>query len=255
MILFCHDDCVKEHSHRLQRPQKRMTTTAFRGEVKRAGLGEQQTLVEKLTAAIQAEILEGRLRPGDRLEELVLSRKYDVSRTPIREALRQLASARLVEIRPRMGAVVASPTAGEVIDLFELVAELEGMAARLATERLKESDLPAIKEAHALCQMAARGQDAALYYSVNRKFHHAIHCAAKNLVLLEEIEALDKRLSPYRRFITFRAGRTQTALREHDKILHAIQQRDPTRAGVSMRDHVRILGEDTTLLVKGLKIG
>jgi DNA-binding GntR family transcriptional regulator len=231
-----------------------MMTIPAQMEVERGGLGEQQTLVEKLTAAIQAEILEGKLRPGDRLEELVLSRKYDVSRTPIREALRQLASTRLVELRPRMGAVVASPTAGEIIDLFELVAELEGMAARLATERLDQPDLAAIEEAHAVCQMAARGQDAAAYYSVNRKFHHAIHCAAKNLVLLEEIQALDKRLSPYRRFITFRVGRTQTALREHDEILRAIQQRDPGRAGISMRDHVRVLGEDTTVLVKGLRM-
>jgi DNA-binding GntR family transcriptional regulator len=216
--------------------------------------GEQQTLVEKLTSAIQADILEGRLEPGDRLEELALSNRYKVSRTPIREALRQLAASRLVELRPRLGAIVASPTAGEVIDLFEIVAELEGMAARLATERLEDGDLPAIEKAHAVCQMAAQGNDAAAYYRVNRTFHAAIHSAAKNLVLLEEIEALDKRLSPYRRFITFRAGRTQTALREHDEILHAIQKRDPKKAGVSMRDHVRILGEDTALLVKGLRM-
>lgn len=229
------------------------TAVAAQKELERRGIGE-QTLVEKLTATIQAEILEGRLRPGDRLEELVLSRKYDVSRTPIREALRQLASTRLIALRPRMGAVVASPTAGEVIDLFELVAELEGMAARLATERLDESDLAAIEESHAVCQMAARGLDAAAYYNVNRKFHHAVHLAAKNLVLLEEIEALDKRLSPYRRFITFRPGRTQTALQEHDAILRAIQERDPARAGISMRDHVRVLGEDTASLVKGLRM-
>jgi DNA-binding GntR family transcriptional regulator len=231
-----------------------MKSAAFPSDLEQVELSEPQTLVEKLTAAIQVDILEGRLRPGDRLEEIALSQKYEVSRTPIREALRQLAATQLVELRPRLGAVVASPTAGEVVDLFELVAELEGMAARLAVERLDDSNLIAIEKAHATCQSAAKGNDAAAYYHVNRTFHSAIHSAAKNLVLLDEIEALDKRLSPYRRFITFRAGRTQTALREHDEILHAIQKRDPAKAGLSMRDHVRILGEDTALLVKGLRM-
>jgi DNA-binding GntR family transcriptional regulator len=216
---------------------------------------EQQTLVERLTDAIQREILEGTLRPGDRLEELALSRRYEVSRTPIREALRQLASTRLVDVRPRLGAIVASPTAGDVIDLFELVAELEGMAARLATERLDQADLAAIERAHMICRRAAKGNDASAYYRVNRDFHQAIHEAAKNKVLLQEIQALDKRLSPYRHFITFRVGRTQTALREHDEILRAIQKRDSKFAQTSMRDHVRILGEDVLVLVKGLRLG
>ncbi len=166
-----------------------------------------------------------------------------------------MASTQLVEIRPRAGAVVASPTAGEIIDLFELVAELEGVAARLATERLENSDLAAIEDAHSVCQKAARGDDAAAYYRVNGDFHLAIHKAAKNLVLLKEIRALDMRLSPYRRFITFRAGRTQMALREHDQILRALQKRDSSLAQAAMSDHVRILGEDAVGLVKGLRVG
>ena len=231
-----------------------MTTVAVRGS-DHTEASDQQTLVERISSAIQGDILEGRLRPGDRLEEPVLSRKYAVSRTPIREALRQLASTRLVEIRPRAGAVVASPTAGEIIDLFELVAELEGVAARLATERLDKSDLAAIEEAHAICQKAARGDDAAAYYRVNGDFHLAVHKAAKNVVLRKEIQALDTRLSPYRRFITFRTGRTQTALKEHDQILRALQKRDSSLAQSAMSDHVRILGEDAVALVKGLRVG
>jgi DNA-binding GntR family transcriptional regulator len=153
-----------------------------------------------------------------------------------------------------MGAVVASPTAGEVIDLFELVAELEGMAARLAADRRDLHGRNAIEKAHEACQRAARKDDAAAYFRMNRVFHEAIHKAAGNEVLFEEIVALDMRLSPYRRFITFRVGRTQAALLEHDAILHAIQQGDAQSAQTAMRNHVRILGEDTMALVKGLKL-
>jgi DNA-binding GntR family transcriptional regulator len=212
------------------------------------------SLVERLTATIESEILEGKLRPGDRLDEASLTRRFDVSRTPIREALRLLASSRLVELRPRLGATVAQPTVGEVVGLFELVAELEGVAARLAVERMDTSSLAAIEAAHRACQEAAAGDDAAAYYRVNGDFHGAVHRAARNPILVEQIAVLDKRLAPYRRFITFRPGRTEEALREHDRILRAIQKRDASRAATAMRDHVRILGEDALVLAKGLRM-
>jgi DNA-binding GntR family transcriptional regulator len=218
------------------------------------GPSPQPSLVERLTAEIESEILEGRLKPGERLDEAALTRRFAVSRTPIREALRLLASSRLVELRPRLGATVARPTAGEVVELFELVAELEGIAARLAAERMDAAALAAIGAAHQACQQAAGGDDAAAYYQINGQFHGAIHRAARNLALVEEIAMLDKRLSPYRRFITFRPGRTQAALREHDEILRAIQGRDGERAALAMRDHVRILGEDALILAKGLRV-
>lgn len=214
----------------------------------------QQSLTETLVAAIENDILEGRLRPGERLEETSLARRFEVSRTPIREALRQLASSRLIELKPRLGATVARPTSAEVVELFEVVAELEGIAARLAVERMDTGNLAVIETAHAACQRAAGGDDAAAYYRVNGEFHRAIHAAARNLVLVEEIRVLDKRLSPYRRFITFRPGRTQEALREHDEILDALQARDAERAGAAMRNHVRILGEDALFLAKGLRV-
>ena len=177
-----------------------------------------------------------------------------VSRTPVREALRQLAATRLVELRPRLGAVVASPTAGEVLDLFELVAELEGVAARLASERADDVALAGIEAVHHRCQTAALGKNAAAYYRINHDFHDAIHAASGNRALMQEIAALDRRLSPYRRFITFRAGRTETAVREHEQIVRALVKRDSGLAEAAMRDHVRILGDDAAVIVKGLRL-
>lgn len=214
----------------------------------------EQPLLDSLVTAIENDILEGRLQPGDRLEQIALAERFKVSRTPIREALRLLEASRLIEIKPRLGATVARPTAAEVVELFEVVAELEGSAARLAAERMQPNDLKAIKAAHIACRRAAGGDDADAYYHVNREFHDAIHAAAKNLVLVEQIRMLDKRLSPYRRFVTFRPGRTHEALREHDEIMVALQAHNGSRAGEAMRDHVRILGEDALFLAKGLRV-
>ncbi len=214
----------------------------------------QPSLTATLVATIENDILEGRLRPGDRLEEIALARRFEVSRTPIREALRDLAASRLIELRPRQGATVARLTAAEVMELFEVVAELEGVATRLAAERMTADEVVTIEAAHAACRRAASGADAAAYYRINGEFHGAIHAAAGNLVLVEEIRVLDKRLSPYRRFITFRPGRTQEALLEHDTILAALRARDAEGARTEMRDHVRILGEDALFLAKGLRV-
>lgn len=219
-----------------------------------AEANSRRPLVLQLVADIEAEILNGQLAPGDRLEELVLSRKYAVSRTPVREALRHLAAARLVDLRPRLGAVVARPTAGEVIDLFEVTAELEGAAAALAANRMMAQDRHAIVAAHAACQKSATGADPAAYYRINGQFHRAIHQAAHNAVLSAEIGRLDKCLAPYRRFITFRPGRTQEALREHDKILAALLAGDSSGARSAMIEHVQVLGDDALHMVKGLSV-
>jgi DNA-binding GntR family transcriptional regulator len=160
----------------------------------------------------------------------------------------------LVETRARIGAMVASPTVGDVIDLFETVAELEAVATRLTVERLQSSTEASIRAAHDRCQDAAKGADPSSYYAANGVFHRSIHNACGNRVLMAEIARLDKQLSPYRRFITFRPGRTEAAVREHEAIFDAIVSHAPLEAAQAMRDHVRILGEDTLALARSLRI-
>jgi len=206
-----------------------------------------------ITNEIESQIVEGRLVPGEKLDEVALGSRFSVSRTPIREALRALAAKGLVEFRPRIGAIVAAPTVGEVIDLFELVAELEGIGARLACERMTQDDRQQIIETHCACQSAAITLDPNTYYQTNGEFHSAILRAAHNTALMEQTELLDKRLSPYRRFITFRPGRIETALREHEAIYNAILARDGDAAASAMRDHVRVLGEESLALAKSLR--
>jgi DNA-binding GntR family transcriptional regulator len=214
---------------------------------------EPRTLALELRSAIETQIVDGKLAPGQKLDEAVLAAHFEVSRTPVREALRALAAVGLVEFRPRVGAIVAKPTVSEVMDLFELVAELEGAAARLACERMEPADETVIFEALESCRAAAGSFDPGDYYAVNGRFHRAIHAAAHNEALSREITLLDKRLSPYRRFITFRPGRTETALREHDRVAEALAERDGDRAAAAMREHVRILRDDAFTLARSLR--
>jgi DNA-binding GntR family transcriptional regulator len=213
-----------------------------------------RTLGADLRAQIEREIVEGAFAPGQKLDEAALAERFGVSRTPVREALRSLSSTGLVHIEPRVGAVVARPTVAEMMDLFEVVAELEGIAARLACERMTAADEQAILAAHDACRVAAAAGDAAGYYAVNGRFHGAIWTASGNAVLRRQIGELDKRLSPYRRFITFRPGRTETAIAEHEGIARAIAARDGERASRAVRDHVRVLADDVFALVKSLSL-
>lgn len=219
-----------------------------------SGAQKTPTLGAELFTTIEREIVEGLLVPGQKLDEGVIAERLGVSRTPVREALRALSAVGLVEFEPRVGAVVARPTIGEVMDLFELVAELEGLAARLAAERMTDQAMAAILAAHEACREAARSFDPEAYYAVNGTFHKAIRVAAANGALDREIDQLDKRLSPYRRFITFRPGRTETAVREHEGIAAAIAARDGERAAKAMRAHVHVLADDVFALVKTLRL-
>jgi DNA-binding GntR family transcriptional regulator len=219
------------------------------GERKAAG-----ALGRDISADIEVQIVEGRLSPGDKLDEVALGQRYGVSRTPVREALRALAATGLVHFQPRIGAIVAQPTVGEVMDLFEVVAEMEGVAARLACERMDEMDEALIVDTHRACQKAASSFDAEQYYRTNGQFHRAIQKAAHNQVLIDQIELMNKRLSPYRRFITLRPGRTETAIQEHEGVFNAVLERNGEAASSAMRRHVRVLAEDTLALSRSLRL-
>lgn len=119
-----------------------------------AGAGRPATRAEEIAASLEDEIVRGELPPGQRLDEQLLGKRFSVSRTPVREALRLLAASGLVTIEPRLGAIVARPTVSEIFDLFELVGELEAVAARLACERMSEHNRKQIMQTHEACRAA-----------------------------------------------------------------------------------------------------
>lgn len=211
-----------------------------------------QTMTEKtgtksvaatLRDAIENEILTGLLAPGERLDEQTLSKKFGVSRTPVREALAQLASVNQVEIRPNRGAFVTSVRPEQLVQMFEVMAELEGMAGRLASRRLVAADRDNIQQSLDECAKAASRADTDAYYYENERFHQAIYAASHNGFLIDQCQALQRRLRPYRRLQLRAINRMQTSMAEHKTIVEAIFAGNGQAAEAALKEHIVIQGE------------
>ncbi|MCT8974900.1 GntR family transcriptional regulator [Microbaculum marinisediminis] len=206
----------------------------------------------RLRDTLEQDIATGALAPGTRLDETALAERFGVSRTPIREALLELAGSGLVEHRPRRGAVVARIGAGRLFEMFEVMAELEGMCGRLAARRITDRQRADLAEAGNACAEAAAGGDTDAYYYENEQFHYAIYAACGNGFLAEEARRLHRRLKPYRRLQLRVHDRMQTSLAEHEAIVAAILSGDPDRAERLLKAHVVVQGERFSDLVASL---
>ncbi|MEM6761494.1 MAG: GntR family transcriptional regulator [Pseudomonadota bacterium] len=206
----------------------------------------------RLRDALEEEIVMGRLAPGMRLEEPALAARFGVSRTPIREALLQLAAAGLIDTGPRRGAQVSRVSVHRLVQMFEVMAELEAMCARLAARRAGPEDLAALRTAHAACADASAHSDDTYYYE-NETFHEVIRAASGQGFLVEHAGALQRRLKPYRRLQLRVRGRRSTSLAEHGAIVSAIEAGDSAAAEAAMRSHVIVQGERFSDLVATLE--
>jgi DNA-binding GntR family transcriptional regulator len=209
-------------------------------------------LSENLREAIEEEVATGKLSPGTHLDEIELARRFGVSRTPIREALSLLAGEGVVEIRPRRGAVVAQITPHRLVEMFEVMAELEAMCARLAARRISPAELVTLQDAHEACRDAAQNKDADGYFYANEHFHHAIYVASHNFFLSEQAHALQRRLRPYRRLQLRVRNRLGKSFEEHQSVLDALRDGDGERAVAAIRAHVMVQGERFNDLLAGL---
>jgi DNA-binding GntR family transcriptional regulator len=218
-------------------------------------------LVDRLAGEIQARVLSGATPVGTRLRQEALADEFGVSRTPVREALRQLQASGLVELLPNRGAVVRGPSAREIREAYEVRAELEGLAAELAAERISDRDLRRLQEAQRLFQDAVETliarrarrrepwKDESLWVQANDLFHQAILDASANARLADTIADLHR---SFPRNLTWAAlSRSSRLLEEnvkqHQAVLDAIERRDPAEARRSMVEHVRSAGELVTL--------
>jgi DNA-binding GntR family transcriptional regulator len=201
---------------------------------------------------IENAILSNEFSPGERLDEVVLATRFGVSRTPVREALMQLDAIGLIEIRPRRGAVVIDPGPHRVYQMFEVMAELEGLAGSLAARRLDEASREAIATTHSRCEQSAGAGDSDAYYYANEEFHKAIYAASQSDFLEEQCVQLHRRLRPYRRLQLRVRNRLSTSFSEHCAIVDAIFAGDGDEARRLLRDHVGIQGERFSDLVASM---
>ncbi|MEM1150969.1 MAG: GntR family transcriptional regulator [Pseudomonadota bacterium] len=207
-------------------------------------------VADQLIQTLKQEIHAGVLKPGDQLEEAALAERFAVSRTPIREAVRSLVESGLLETRSRKGAFVRTLSAKELIDLFEVAAELEGLACRLASERLTEQSQASIIKGRDACIDAAKCEDVAAYAEANLQFHRAIHRAAGNAWLIQQLAELETRINPYRSMPYSIRGRLPQSVKEHDDILGAISDGEGTDAARLMRDHMMLQGKRVPFLLQ-----
>jgi DNA-binding GntR family transcriptional regulator len=194
------------------------------------------TLSDEIFHVLAGEILSGAVRPGERLDEPSICRKFKVSRTPIREALRRLSGTGLVEITPRKGVTVVRIDAEQLNEMFEALAELEGLCAKLAAVRMTTLEKKRLELVNAGRQRRiADGEKD--FAKLNNEFHELIYLGAHNSSIAATTRNFRQRLAPFRA-LQFVPGHTEHSLDEHDLIVSAIASGDSDRAYATMRDHV-----------------
>lgn len=198
---------------------------------------------DDIRETIEQRIVEGEFEDGERLDEVTLAKRFGVSRTPLREALRMLAGSGLVELIPRRGAFVRHPGIVELVEMFEVMAELEALCGRLAARRISPGELAKLSVAARACEQALDKEDPDAYYHRNEEFHQLIYKAAGNSFLATEAKRLQKRLRPFRRMQLRARGRMKQSMEEHALILKSLETGDPEVASASLRSHVTVQGE------------
>jgi len=200
-------------------------------------------LATSLADRIAEGIAVGAYPPGTRLDEVELADRFQVSRTPVREALFQLGAAGLVTLRPRRGAVVPHVNAKRMFEMFEVMAELEALCARLAARRSTPDEWLELRARHQDCVAAVEGNDPDAYYLSNEVFHQTLYRLSHSAFLCEQALALSRRLRPYRRLQLRVRSRIATSFAEHQGLVDAICSGDEELAASRSRAHVAIQGE------------
>ncbi len=195
---------------------------------------------EKVRNALEDLIASGALAPGSRLDEETLAARFGVSRTPVREALLQLASIGLVETRPRQSATVATLTVSTIIESFEFNVELESIAARMAARRMMTEERAALDSLVKRMRRLVERREMDRYVALNRHFHEMLYAASHNRYVHTQARSIFARLAPYRRQILLRPGQLGVSQMQHERIAAAVLVGDAEAADLAMREHTSL---------------
>ena len=195
-------------------------------------------LYQEVAERLRKRIFAHELTPGTWIDEQKLAEEYGISRTPLREALKVLASEGLVDLRPRRGCYVTEISRQDTDDIFPLIALLEGRCASEAAKRAKPADISALKGIHEQLESAARDGRINAFFESNQEFHKKIQELSGNRWLLSVIQDLRKVLKLSRLHSLSLEGRLQQSLDEHRLIMAALQAGDAAKAEKLMHDHL-----------------
>ncbi|MWL87731.1 GntR family transcriptional regulator [Cupriavidus sp. SW-Y-13] len=204
---------------------------------------EKKSLSETIRTAIEQDILSGKLPSGTQLEEQQLLARFNVSRTPVREALIQLESAGLVDLVPRQGAIVKSISLREYVAMSEILVQLEALAARLAARRMSAAQRQQMQDAYEACKRAAETADSDAYRTANDLFHRVIYEASCNDILSRQIRTMRARMRGMRDLRFQKPARILASLEEHGHVMRAILEGSEEAAGDAMIRHIATGGD------------
>jgi DNA-binding GntR family transcriptional regulator len=196
-------------------------------------------LHDEVAERLRELILSGDLEPRARVNELELSQRFGISRTPLREAIKILATEGLLELLPNRGARVASLSEKEIDEMIEVVAGLEATAADLACRSITDDEIAAIEELHLAMVDAWKRGDEATYFRLNREIHEAIMRASRNGVLQGVYANIAGRIQKTRYMAHKTAEQWRRAVKDHEEMVRLLGARDHNRLAALMRSHVR----------------
>jgi DNA-binding GntR family transcriptional regulator len=196
------------------------------------------TRAEEIRQRLAEDIVHGRLAPGTPLEEIELARAFGVSRTPVREAIRQLEAEGFAHARPRRGAVVATISSERLQEMFVVMADLEALCAHHAATLMSRAERADLEAAQAACGRAVSSGDIEAYKAANERFHDALYRGAHNGFLAELTAGVRRKVAPFRRAQFHTLGRLQKSFAEHQAIVDAVLRGEAEKAAHAMRAHL-----------------
>ena len=188
------------------------------------------SLEERVYLLLEEEILTGKLKPGEQLREIALAQRLEASRTPIRSALHRLAEDGLVELSANRGATVVGITEDDIKDIYAVRMRLEGLAARLAAERMSDKDKARLTEIVELSEFYLKKGDDERRSELDSEFHNTIFLASGSRNLNKILSDLHKNIKAYRRLSLKNTNRAEKSILEHRGILEAILKKDADEA-------------------------
>ncbi len=197
-----------------------------------------QTAADRVRMTLADEIARGVIGPGSVLDEASLAQRFEVSRTPIREAIRQLEAIGFATAKPHCSALVPRFTPEQLTEMFVVMAEMEALCARYAAQQSVSAWREKLRDAHEACRAAAEGGDIDVYYAANIRFHETVYEISGNRFLAEVTMGVRNRLAPFRKAQFRSIGRLMLSVAEHEKVVIAILENKPDAAAGWMRDHM-----------------
>ena len=196
------------------------------------------SLHEQAAHRLREMLVEGRIPPGAKLNERELSKVLNVSRTPLREAIKMLAAEGLVELLPNRGAIAVELTEEDVLNTFEVMAGLEAQSGELAAQRITDAELAEIKALHFEMLAAYIRRDLPAYYRLNSAIHGAINAAAKNPVLTATYNQVNARLHALRFRSNQNGEKWKSAVKEHELMIDALSAHDAVAMRAVLASHL-----------------